>query len=84
MEELHFQANPSSGNQFTSLEMKIAEGSIGYLRIYDCNGKELLQRTFQDPTATYTFEGLAAGLYHYHFSTSLGYQANGKVLVLGE
>ena len=84
MEELHVQANPSSGNQFTSLEMKIAEGSIGYLRIYDCNGKELLQRTFQDSTAIYTFEGLASGLYQYHFSTSLGYQSNGKVLVLGE
>lgn len=84
LEELHVHANPSIGNQFTSLEMKIAEGSIASLRIYDCNGKELLQRTFQDSTATYTFEGLAAGLYHYHFSTSLGYQANGKVLVLGE
>jgi hypothetical protein len=84
MEELHVQANPSSGNQFTSLEMKIAEGSTGNLSIYDSAGRLLVQKTLQGPSATYTFEGFAYGLYQYHFSTSLGYQSNGKVLVLGE
>ena len=84
LEDLHVLGNPSTGNQFTSLEMKIAEGSTGNLSIYDSAGRLLVQKTLQGPGVTYTFEGFAYGLYQYHFSTSLGYQSNGKVLVIGE
>jgi hypothetical protein len=83
LEDLHVLGNPASGNQFTSLEMKIAEGSTGNLSIYDSAGRLLVQKTLQGPIATYTFEGFAYGLYQYHFSTSLGYQSNGKVLLTG-
>ena len=83
LEDLYVLGNPASGNQFTSLEMKIAEGSTGNLSIYDSAGRLLVQKTLQGPIATYTFEGFAYGLYQYHFSTSLGYQSKGKVLVTG-
>ena len=84
LEDLQVLGNPATGNQFTSLEMKIAEGSTGNLSIYDSAGRLLVHKTLQGPSATYTFEGFAYGLYQYHFSTSLGYQSNGKVLVIGE
>jgi hypothetical protein len=84
LEDLYVLGNPATGNQFTSLEMKIAEGSTGNLSIYDSAGRLLVNKTLQGPSVTYTFEGFAYGLYQYHFSTSLGYQSNGKVLVIGE
>lgn len=64
-----------------SLEMWLIPNSTGSLRIYDSAGRLVAEEQYTALQNNYTFNNYAAGIYHYFFTTDLGYMEYGKVLV---
>jgi hypothetical protein len=74
-------ANPSVTGEPTVIEMWLVPNSTGKLRIYDSAGRLVADEHYSDLQNLFTFKNVANGLYHYHFTTDLGYAETGKVLV---
>lgn len=80
-DQLTVYSNPSLDGTPATLEMWLIPNSKGQLLIYDNAGRLVDNQDYTNLLNTYSFAGKAAGMYHYSFTTDLGYATYGKVLV---
>lgn len=82
-DHLTMQGNPGPAGQLPTFKVLINPNSSAQLGIYDSAGRLVFSETFQNLYTEYQpQQQLAAGIYHYRFSTSNGAFEVGKVLVV--
>jgi hypothetical protein len=80
-DQLTVYSSPSLYGTPATLEMWLIPNSKGQLLIYDNAGRLIDNQDYSNLLNTYSFDGKTAGMYHYSFTTDLGYATYGKVLV---
>lgn len=81
-EQVFVYSNPSTNNEPASIVVWLEPNTSGELNIYDSAGRLVARNNYSELKNTYTFEQMAAGMYHYHFWSSNGVEESGKVIVV--